>query len=81
MPTTVKTVKTVDVTLTDSQGYDTTYKINNPIEDISLGAIQEAYRPVIEGGYLYSKAGYPYTAVVRATVNEVVTTTTPLESE
>lgn len=81
MAATVTTVKTVDVTLTDSQGYDTTYKINNPISNITLSDIQSAYQPILTAGYLYSKAGFPFTAVVRAIVNEVTTTKTALENE
>lgn len=79
MAATTQVTRTVDITLTDSQGYDTTYKINNPVSNLTIQQVRAVYAPVISSEYLYSKAGYPYTQVTRAIVNEVTTVKEALE--
>lgn len=79
MAATIQEVRTVDITLTDSQGYDTTYKINNPVNNLTIQQIRAVYAPVLTAGYLQSKAGYPFTQVTRAVLNEVTTRKEALE--
>ena len=71
MAAVVTNTRTADITLTDNQGYDTTYKINNPASSITRAAIEAVYAPVFAGGYLASKQGYAFTQVSRVIINEV----------
>lgn len=68
MATTTSTSSTLDIVLVDSQNYDSTFKINNPINSPTMAQIQEAYAYVIGTGhqYLYSRQGNPFTTIARA---------------
>lgn len=58
---------TVDITLVDSANYETTFKIDNPTDTISLTEIKAAFAPMIQAGYLLSRYGYAQASVARAT--------------
>lgn len=69
--------KTVDVTLVDSANYETTLKIDNPKDDLTMTQIRAAFQGMISAGYLLSRYGYAQATVARASL--VVTTKTSIE--
>lgn len=87
MAVVTKTVDTVNVILQDAMNGDITFKIDNPIDDISMSEIKGAFANVIDiailGGdnenLLCTKNGYDIVAVVGAERVKVVTTREPLE--
>ena len=62
------TTSTVDITLVDSSNYETVYKINNPMDELTLTEIRNAYSAIIAAGLLYSRYGNPITSVARAVI-------------
>lgn len=66
MADTIKTANTVDITLEDSQSYDTVFKINNPKSSITRQMIDDAFNPIIETGILFSKNENPFQRIKSA---------------
>lgn len=67
MATTVKEVSTVDVLLVDEGNYDYTFKLDNPVENLSLSKIRETLNPYLNTKIL-SNRGYPFIRVAGATL-------------
>lgn len=67
--------KTVDVVVVDDANYETTFKINNPKNNITLQEIREVFAPMIANGYLKSRYGNGVASVARANITTISKTT------
>lgn len=74
MATLRKTVNTLDITLADSQGKDTVFKIDNPKSTTTRQDVDNVFAPIIEAGILYSRYENPFTSVKAVQKSTVVTT-------
>lgn len=77
VPVTVST-QTLDVVCVDSYGNEYTFKLDNYRPDVTLEQVQAAFQKGIDLGYWYSRAGYPFMSVKRASTVQTVKTTTAL---
>lgn len=84
-----KLTTTLDVTVLDSAGNETTLKLNNPkpAENLSMSVIREAFSSLFAGGthnrsgknIVQSRAGYPFVSVQNASTVETTVVKTAIE--
>lgn len=72
------TTNTLDVTCVDSYGNEYTFKLDNYKSTVTLSDVQTAFAIGINTGYWYSRAGYPFVSVKRASKVTLVKTTEAL---
>lgn len=77
---------TVDITLMNDEMGETTFKINNPADNLTLAQIREYYSTVIPGSIdgttpqlLFDKNNRPFKVVAKAVVTQTQTYKTELE--
>lgn len=75
----VSTIKTLDVTLNDAGGYDTTFKLNNPQDNLSLEQVKNVFDSAINAEWYYSNKNLQFTTFKSAKLVETVKTVTTLE--
>lgn len=63
---TTSTVRTLDVTCTDSYGNETTFKIDNFYANVTMSEVTTAFNYAINTGHWISRYSYPFTAVKSA---------------
>lgn len=88
MAETIKTASTIDITLTDSEMGETTFKINTTATELAttLAQIRSAYAPMLgnsaspstpadyQNSHLFTRTGLPFVFVTRAKKTIVTTT-------
>lgn len=83
MSTITSHTRTLNITLEDEDGGNTTFKINDPVnKEFSLTTIKNIYQPMLTAGYLYSnRYGKRFTKVASAAVVVTEITATELEED
>lgn len=79
MAATTTTTQTLDVVCVDSYANEYTFKLDNYRSDVTLTNVTTAFTVGIESGFWYSKAGYPFVSVKRASKVTTTKTTEGLE--
>lgn len=64
----------VQVTVLDTNGYSKTYNLDDPINNLTLNQIKEAFQPAIDGGWLYPRGTYPIASVKQANYSQAIKT-------
>ena len=72
------TTDTLDVVCVDSYGNEYTFKLDKYKSNVTLAEVQTAFGYGINSGYWYSRAGYPFVSVKRASKVTTVKTTEAL---
>lgn len=75
MAATTTTTNTLDVICVDGYANEYTFKLDNYRTDVTLADVTTAFNAGINSGYWYSKAGYPFVSVKRASKVTTVKTT------
>ena len=77
--TTQTTTNTLDVVCVDTYGNEYTFKLDNYKANLTLEAVQNAFNIGINSGYWYSRAGYQFVSIKRASTVTTMKYVTPLE--
>lgn len=77
--TTQTTTNTLDVVCVDTYGNEYTFKLDNFKSNLSLETVQNAFAIGINSGHWYSRAGYQFVSVKRASTVTTMKYVTPLE--
>lgn len=75
MATIRKEVNTLDVTLFDTQGKESMFRINNPKNNITRTQVDDVFNTFIQSGIYYSKNDNPFQSI-KSVVKTVVVSTT-----
>lgn len=85
MSTVITTSATLDITLVNSEMGETIFKLNNPVDEVSLADIRNVYKNILgnstdpsqaaapANSHLFDRAGRPFVFVARAYVVETTT--------
>lgn len=77
--TTQTETNTLDVVCVDTYGNEYTFKLDNFKSNLTLQNVQDAFDIGINSGHWYSRAGYQFVSVKRASTVVTMKYVTPLE--